>query len=275
MTPASAYRGAARPTFGGKGVSGGLSRTILTSMADHDPRSRREVITSTLRVSGGLLAASALGVAAGVEPAGAELVSAPFPSTPKTALARLVAGNKRFVAGRARDPRRGSVRRVQVAQGQKPFAAILTCADSRVPPELVFDQGFGDLFVVRIAGNTATDPIVIGSLEYAVEVLGSILVFVLGHSDCGAVKGAIDVVTKGAVLPGDIGAVVTPIIPAVEAVKDTPKPELLEAATDQNIHDTIAVLAAVPLLAEGIAAGTLAVVGGEYELESGVVDLVD
>jgi carbonic anhydrase len=241
-------------------------------MAAEDPRSRREVITSALRMSGGLLAASALGVAAGVEPAEAEMARVPFPSTPDAALARLVAGNKRFVEGRARDPRRGSVRRVQLAQSQKPFAVILTCADSRVPPELVFDQGFGDLFVVRIAGNTATDPIVVGSIEYGVEVLGSLLVFVLGHSDCGAVKSAIDVVTKGAVLPGDIGAVVEPIIPAVKAVEDTPKPELLEAATEQNIHDTMGVLTAVPLLAERIAAGTLAVAGGEYELKSGEVD---
>jgi carbonic anhydrase len=244
-------------------------------MAAEDPRSRRQVIASTLRIGGGLVAASALGVAAGVESAEAEVARAPFPSTPDAALARLVAGNKRFVNGRARDPRRGSVRRVQLAQGQKPFAAVLTCADSRVPPELVFDQGLGDLFVVRIAGNTAADPIVVGSLEYGVEVLGCVLVFVLGHSDCGAVKSAIDVATTGAVLPGDIGAVVAPILPAVEAVKETPKPKLLEAATEQNIHDTIGVLTAVPLLAEPIAAGTLAVAGGEYELPSGVVDLVD
>ena len=139
----------------------------------------------------------------------------------------------------------------------------------------MFDQGFGDLFVVRIAGNTAADPIVVGSLEYGVEVLGCVLVFVLGHSDCGAVKSAIDVATKGTELPGDIGAVVAPILPAVEAVKDTPKPKLLEAATEQNIHDTVGVLTVVPLLAEPIAAGNLAVAGGEYELESGVVDLVD
>lgn len=275
MTPASAYRGTARPALRRKGASDGLPRMILKPMAAHDPRSRREVIASTLRLSGGLVAASALGVAAAVEPAEAEVARSPFPSTPDAALARLVAGNKRFVAGRARDPRRGSVRRAQVAQGQKPFAAILTCADSRVPPELVFDQGFGDLFVVRIAGNTATDPVVVGSLEYAVEELGSVLVFVLGHSQCGAVKAAIDVVTKGAVLPGDIGAFVTPIVPAVEAVEGTPKPELLDAATQQNIHQTIDLLAAAPLLAPAIAAGTLAVAGGEYELESGVVDLVD
>ena len=129
---------------------------------------------------------------------------------------------------------------MQVAQGQKPFAAILTCADSRVPPEIMFDQGFGDLFVVRIAGNTAADPIVVGSLEYGVEVLGCVLVFVLGHSDCGAVKSAIDRRRpRVPMLPGDIGAVVAPILPAVEAVEGTPKPKLLEAATDENIHDTV------------------------------------
>jgi len=234
--------------------------------------SRRRVLGAAVGVSGAALAASALGVSA----AGAETVAGsepPFPSSPQAALARLMAGNRRFVEDRARAPRRGNVRKVQVAQGQQPFAAILTCADSRVPPELVFDQGLGDLFVVRVAGNTA-DPLVIGSLEYAVEVLGTVLVFVLGHSECGAVKAAIDTVETGEVPPGDLEAVVAPIVPAVEAVQGTPKDEMLEAATDQNILLTMEQLAGVELLAPRIADGTIEIAGGEYELDTGRVDLV-
>lgn len=239
--------------------------------------SRRQVIGSTLKLSGGLLAASAIGVGALAEPGAADVPTGrpPFPDTPEAALARLVAGNKRFVQGRERAPRRKTPRRIEVAQGQTPFAAILTCADSRVPPEIIFDQGLGDLFVVRIAGNTGTDPLVIGSLEYAVEVLGSVLAFVLGHTECGAVKAAIDQVEKGDVPPGDIGAVVDPIVPAVEAVAGTPKDDLLDAATDENIKLAQASLEAVPIIADGVAAGSLAVAGGEYQLESGEVQYLE
>ncbi len=234
--------------------------------------SRRRVLGAAVGVSGAALAASALGMSA----AGAETVTGsdpPFPDSPQAALARLMAGNRRFVEDRVRAPRRGTVRKVQVAQGQQPFAAILTCADSRVPPELVFDQGLGDLFVVRVAGNTA-DPLVVGSLEYAVEVLGTVLVFVLGHSECGAVKAAIETVETGDVPPGDLEAVVAPIVPAIDAVQGTPKDEMLEAATDQNILLTMEQLAGVELLAPRIADGTIEIAGGEYELDTGRVDLV-
>jgi carbonic anhydrase len=232
---------------------------------------RREILGATLGVSGGLVAASAVGVTKFAE--AAEAAPERFPNSPEAALRRLMAGNARFAEGDARKPRQSTKRRVAVAEGQKPFAAVLTCADSRVPPEIVFDQGIGDLFVVRVAGNTADDALVVGSLEYAVEVLGSILVFVLGHSECGAVKAAIDV-TKGATLPGDLPAVVAPIIPAVEAVKDRPKDELLEAATEQNIHLALAALSGAGLLADRVGAGTLLIAGGEYELASGRVDSV-
>jgi carbonic anhydrase len=235
--------------------------------------SRRQLLGRSLGLSGGLVAASTLRGSAFGEAGGAAVPEA-FPKSPEAALRRLMAGNARFAAGDARRPRQGTRRRVQVAEGQKPFAAVLTCADSRVPPELVFDQGIGDLFVVRIAGNTASDPLIVGSLEYSVEVLGSVLMFVLGHSECGAVKSAIDVTTKGAMLPGDIGAVVAPIIPAVEAVQDQPQSDLLEAATEENIHLAIEALSQVPILSDRVAAGTLLIAGGEYELASGLVDPV-
>jgi carbonic anhydrase len=241
----------------------------------HAPRSRREVLGSALRLSGGLVAASAVGATALAEVAEATVPAAPFPKTPQAALDRLLAGNRRFVAGEARSARRGSVRRLQLASSQMPFAVVLTCADSRVPPELIFDQGLGDLFVVRIAGNTAADPLVVGSIEYSIAVLGSIVVFVLGHSDCGAVKGAIDTVTKGTTFPGDIGDVVAPIIPAVEQVKEVPKDELLDAAIDKNIELAVAQLSEVAILRDLVDSGKLMIAGGEYELESGQVDLIE
>jgi len=196
-----------------------------------------------------------------------------FPQSPDAALARLVEGNERFRDGQARKPRQGTVRRMQIVEDQQPFAAILACADSRVAPEVVFDQGLGDLFVVRVAGNTATDPVVVGSLEFAVEVLGSLLVLVLGHSDCGAVRSAIDVATKGASLPGDIDAVVAPIVPVVTATRDGGD-DSLDAAVIANVEAVVAKLSAVPIVRERLDAGSLKVVGGEYQLASGAVELV-
>jgi carbonic anhydrase len=197
-----------------------------------------------------------------------------FPQDPEAALRRLLRGNARFAAGEARRPRQGTERRAQVAAGQRPYAAVLTCSDSRVPLEIIFDEGIGDLFVVRVAGNTAFDPLVVGSIEFAVEALGSVLVFVLGHSECGAVRAAIDVVTKGQALPGDLGAVVAPVVPAVEAVQDQPEDGLLAAATEQNVHLAIDALSRAELLAGRIAAGTLLIAGGEYDLATGTVDPV-
>ncbi len=199
-----------------------------------------------------------------------------FPESPDAAIARLVEGNDRFREGQARKPRQGTVRRMQVVEGQQPFAAILACADSRVSPEVVFDQGLGDLFVVRVAGNTAADAVVIGSLEFAVEVLGAIVVLVLGHSDCGAVRGAIDVTTKGVSLPGDIDAVVEPILPVVRALGEVGDDDgaFLDAAIAANVNSVVASLSAVPILADRIANGSLKVIGGEYHLATGAVELV-
>ena len=198
----------------------------------------------------------------------------PFPQDPGAALQRLLAGNGRFVDGAVGDRRHVTARRAQVASGQQPFAVVLTCSDSRVPPELIFDQGIGDLFVVRVAGNTAADPLILGSVEFAVDVLGSVLVFVLGHSGCGAVTAAVDVATSSVRLPGDIQAVVDPIMPAVEAVRGRPDDDLLEAATRENVHRAMAALSASHLLSTRVAAGALLIAGGEYELASGKVDLV-
>src|SRR5438105_5765156 len=138
----------------------------------------------------------------------------------KEALQRLLAGNKRFVDNRLTAVGRDDVRRAEQAEHQTPFAIIVGCSDSRVPPEVVFDEGLGDLFLVRVAGNTAAAPALVGSVEYAATTFSCHLVLVLGHESCGAVKAAIDVVKKGKTLPGSLPSVVEPILPSVQRVKD-------------------------------------------------------
>jgi carbonic anhydrase len=194
--------------------------------------------------------------------------------TPDQALARLVAGNRRFANDKVRSPRRGTVRRAEIAQGQNPFATVVSCADSRVTLELIFDQGLGDLFVIRVAGNTVADPIVIGSVEYAAVVLNTPLIMVLGHEECGAVKAAIDTATNGTVYPGDLPAVITPILPAVQQTLSVPKATQLEAAAEANAQNQTRLLAAVPLLADRVTSGALKIVGAIYELRTGKVDLL-
>jgi carbonic anhydrase len=148
---------------------------------------------------------------------------------------------------------------------------VLGCADSRVPPEVIYDEGLGNLFVTRVAGNTTEDALVAGSLEYSITQLGSVVIVVLGHEQCGAAKAAIDVVTKGAQLPGDLPAVVAPILPVVDAAvaAGTPSDQLLDVVIRDNITAAVATLSANPALAPMIAGGKVKVVGREYLLESG------
>ncbi len=157
------------------------------------------------------------------------------------------------------------------AEGQKPYAIILTCSDSRVAPEVIFDEGLGDLFIVRVAGNTASDPILIGSMEYSVLTFGGVLLMVLGHTECGAVKSTIDVVTKGATVPGELDAVVQPIEPAVQAVQSQPADQILDAAIHENVKLTQQGLGRVPTFADAVQSGKLKIVGDEYQLKTGKV----
>lgn len=199
----------------------------------------------------------------------------PRPASGDEALERLLAGNRRFVEGKLRHETRDSARRVEVADGQSPFVIVVGCADSRVPPEVVFDEGLGDVFTVRVAGNTGNDPLVVGSVEYAATNLDSVLLVVLGHDECGAVKAAIDVVLNGTTLPGQVGAVVEPILPAVEEVRNVPDGERLDQAVKANIrHSVNALRTADPLIADLVSSGKLKVIGAEYRLESGKVDVL-
>ena len=191
---------------------------------------------------------------------------------PAEAIQMLKDGNARFVSGKPSRPHQSTDRRTEVAGGQHPYAVILTCSDSRVPPELVFDAGLGDLFVVRVAGNTADDT-AIGSIEYAVEHLGATVVVVLGHDRCGAVKAAVDGADSPTPPPGHLPAVVAPISLAVKQTRGQPG-DKVDLCVHANVDNVVAQLKeSKPVLAERVAAGKLQVIGGCYELDSGVAKL--
>jgi carbonic anhydrase len=187
--------------------------------------------------------------------------------TPDTALAKLLAGNQRFASQKVRQPNQGVFRLQEVAKGQKPFAAILGCADSRVPVEILFDRGLGDLFTVRVAGNVAT-PEEIGSLEYA-ALLGTQIILVLGHERCGAVTAAL--ANKPA--PGQIGSILEQIKPAILATKGR-SGDPLKNAIIANVSNQITTLKSSPVLAKLIEADKLKIVGGYYDLDTGLVSQI-
>lgn len=188
--------------------------------------------------------------------------------TPEQALKKLIEGNQRFVNQQRTNRNQSQERLQEVAQGQAPFAAILGCADSRVPAELVFDQGLGDLFVCRVAGNIAT-PEEIGSLEFGTLVLGAKVIVVMGHEHCGAVKAAI----KGGELPGQIGS----LIKSIDIGTVSPKSEdeaSVEKAAKANILHQVKTLQNSSILSELITQDKLKIVGTYYDLNTGEVSLV-
>jgi carbonic anhydrase len=193
------------------------------------------------------------------------------------ALRRLLEGNQRYVEGRKTGGSgRGEPRRLEVAEGQAPFATILACADSRVAPEILMDAGLGDLFVVRVAGNTASPSnyAVMGSLEYALAVLKVPLLMVLGHSGCGAVEAAVEAVRRKTEFPGAIETLVQTIAAGVRPVAGKPG-DVLQEAIEANVRATARRLAgAEPILAAGVAEGRLKIVGASYDLHDGLVRLL-
>jgi carbonic anhydrase len=240
--------------------------------------SRRSFLGKGLAVSSAALVggvAAACGDSKSSSSSASSTTSTTTVTNPDQALNNLLEGNRRYVSGNPEQPGRDNVRRAEQAEGQTPYAVILGCADSRVPPEIIFDEGIGDLFPVRVAGNTSPADVVLGTIEYGVAVLNCKVIMVLGHQQCGAVKAAIDKVTKGKDVPGHIGGVVDPIVPAVEAVKATPADQLLEAAIKENVRQTVSRLqSSQPILAPLVQSGKLKVVGAEYALHTGRVDLV-
>ncbi|PMB45085.1 carbonic anhydrase [Fischerella thermalis CCMEE 5205] len=195
-------------------------------------------------------------------------VTASLSLSPDTALQRLMEGNQRFVQHQPQYPDQSQARLQEVAQAQHPFATILSCADSRVPAEIIFDQGIGDIFDVRIAGNIAT-PEAIGSIEYAVALLNTPLLMVLGHERCGAVTAAV----QNEPLPGDISTFVKAIKPVVAKVKYQPG-NTVDNAVIANVHYQIQRLKRSPLLSERLQSGKLKIVGGRYDLDTGSVSII-
>jgi len=205
----------------------------------------------------------------------AESAHSAIPIDAEEAVKRLLVGNRRYIAGNNSANHRTAKRRTEVSKVQNPFAIIVGCSDSRVPPEILFDQGIGDLFVVRSAGNVIDD-IAIGSIEYAVEHLGVQLIMVLGHERCGAV----DATLKGGEVGGKLKSVVDAIKPAVEKAKIKAKGQtshgcdLLCLSVKSNARMVAEkIRKSSPILTDAIENGMLSVVGAYYELNSGVVSL--
>jgi carbonic anhydrase len=190
---------------------------------------------------------------------------------PAEAIARLKDGNSRYTNGNLQHPGQTTERRAELAKSQHPFAIIVSCSDSRVPPEIVFDQGIGDLFICRVAGNVINDES-LGSIEYAVDHLGVRLILVLGHQRCGTVQAAKETIaTKGKAF-GHIESLVTAIKPAVEATVNGD----LDATIKANVkHVVDALRASTPILKPKVDADELKVVGATYSLDTGFVSFLD
>ena len=190
---------------------------------------------------------------------------------PAEAISKLKEGNGRYTSGNLQHPGQTAERRTELAKTQHPFAVIVSCSDSRVPPEIVFDQGLGDLFIVRVAGNVINDE-GMGSLEYTVDHLGTRLILVLGHQRCGAVDAAKQTIAAKGKAPGHIQSLVTAIKPAVEA---TAKDDL-ETTIKANVKNVVQALrSSTPILKAEVDSGKIQVVGGYYSLDTGAVTFLD
>jgi carbonic anhydrase len=194
------------------------------------------------------------------------------------ALAALREGNDRFVRGTPRQIPTTDAHRVAHAAGQSPIAIVLSCSDARVPAELVFDCGLGELFVVRVAGNVCA-PSLVGSVEFAVATFGTQLVVVMGHTGCGAISATLtSLLHRGEAISDNVRDIVERIMPAVAELADLglPPEKLIAAATRANIRATTGQLRhASRVLERRVADGKLAIVGAEYDLETGRVDVFD
>ncbi len=193
--------------------------------------------------------------------------------SPDEALKKLIDGNNRFVQSAQAQKDIGNNRRTELTKGQHPFAVILSCSDSRVPPEHIFDQGLGDIFVVRVAGNVA-DSIELGSVEYAAEHLGVPLILVLGHQSCGAVKATVD----GGKPEGNIESIVKKIAPAVKKARETvkEKDKLLDAAILENTKSTAKTLTKKSsIIKHLVEEKKVKIAAGVYNMATGKVELVE
>ena len=244
-----------------------MCQRCLENPARRSRSSRRAVL--------GLVAASTVSLAFGSAGMAKDAKTPPKPEnvlSPEASLERLLKGNHRYVEGVSRRHDFMHEREV-LAGGQNPYAGILSCADSRIAPEYAFDSGRGDLFVCRVAGNFANDDTV-ASLEYAIAILNTPLILVLGHDSCGAVDATIKSLKDNTVLPGHLPSLVAALAPAVKAVSQH-EGNPLDNAIRQNVIDNVAKLkSATPILSAAVGQGKLKVVGGIYRLGDGRVDMI-
>ena len=188
-------------------------------------------------------------------------------------LSKLLEGNKRFISGELAQKDIGDKRRHELVTGQHPFATVLSCSDSRVAPEVIFDEGLGDVFIVRVAGNVV-EPTTLGSIEYGAEHLHTPLLVILGHESCGAVKATLEAKGKP---EGNVGAIIKKIMPAVKTAKKAKKDpaETLNLAVQENVKNTYKDIMKSKIVKELVHEGKLKVVAAEYYLDSGKVELID
>ncbi|MBC2724575.1 carbonic anhydrase [Desulfosporosinus sp.] len=197
-------------------------------------------------------------------------------SLPNEAKQLLIEGNQRFTSGKPLSKDLSLTRRSELMKnGQHPFAVIVSCSDSRVPPELLFDQALGDLFVIRVAGNIIT-PVELGSVEYAVEHLKTPLVVVLGHEECGAVTATV----QGGETHGNIESIIKKIRPAVVEAKSlstsqTTEKEVINKSIELNIKNAIGDIMESPIILEGTAVNQVEIIGIKYDLDEGVVRFIN
>lgn len=198
----------------------------------------------------------------------------PIVTSPAEAISRLKEGAARFSSGSVNHPDQSVSYRAGLAKGQHPFAVVLSCADSRVPPEIVFDQGLGDLFVCRTAGQVVDDA-VLGSIQYGVAELKIPLIVVLGHEKCGAVKATVEAYEKKSGKMGnDIDTLVAAIKPVVRAAAKTEPKDLVDAVVRLNAKTVAAALGRKPVLRDAVRAGSLKIVGARYDLDEGQVTFI-
>jgi carbonic anhydrase len=189
---------------------------------------------------------------------------------PKIAFQKLNIGNRRFIGGKSIHPRQGPEIVKSVAKGQEPFAIVMGCSDSRVPNEIIFDQGVGDLFVIRTAGQVPAESS-FGTIEFGVAVLKSKLIVVLGHTECGAVKAAISLPENP---PGSISYLINSIRTAVESVESQPGDKVLNATRANVVEQVNSIRRRQPVMAKAIKTGEIIVVGAIYDLETGKVNYI-
>jgi carbonic anhydrase len=195
-------------------------------------------------------------------------------TNPDEALERLKTGAARFMSGGVQRPDQDTAYRATLSKGQHPFACVLSCVDSRVPPEIVFDQGLGDLFVTRTAGQVV-DHAVLGSIQYGVAELKIPLLVVLGHEKCGAVKATVEAVEKNSPAGGnDIDVLVAAIKPAVQKADADKATDVLDASVRNNVTNIVTDLGTRTILNAAVASGALKVVGARYDLDTGQVEFL-